>query len=98
MLVQTVILVLSIYRHGFVCDARVYKNEIEEKNNVYIKKKIEETNKVKSPPRVDFHLNERQAFIWFDVWQAVARKKNQPVSTVCCSCLLNPQTSLAYTV
>lgn len=62
-----------------------------------MKKKIEETNKVKSPPWVDFHSNELQAFIGFDVWQAVARKKNnQPVSTVCCSCLLNLQTSLVY--
>lgn len=50
---------------------------------------------MKSPPWVDFHSNGRQAFIGFDVWQAVARKKNQPVSTVCCSRLLNPQTSLA---
>lgn len=30
---------------------------------------------MKSPPWVDFHSNGRQAFIGFDVWQAVARKK-----------------------
>jgi hypothetical protein len=37
LLVQTVILVLSIYRHGFVPCARVYKTKtLRKKNNIYI--------------------------------------------------------------